>query len=318
MTASTGSPNIRTAWCSVATYEGSGTADRRFLSADERGSIVSVTDSVGTLLGINRYDEYGQPQSTNIGVWGYTGQAWLPSIGVWYYKARVYEPELGRFLQTDPIGYVQGPNLYVYVVVDPVNLVDPLGLQAGDPPCPDEGCPSPGPNLEVVGNLPVSVPSALPAADSGPAIFVTAQRIRKPPTLTDRCAARVTNDPGVGIGPFTYDPQIALGVSALSFSKHQQGTGRSYFGGDVTTSIAVFNDVKLVTAGSFAVRASSGGLMGYRARVTGAVGHIVGFDRGSGYRPTQYLTVIWRITVPATLSRSGKGYAVMVTAFPGC
>jgi RHS repeat-associated protein len=102
-------------------YEGSGTSDRRFLSADERGSIVAVTDSAGALLGLNKYDEFGQPQSTNLGTWGYTGQAWLPGANLWHYKARVYEPELGRFLQPDPIGVDGGINLYAYVGNDPVN-----------------------------------------------------------------------------------------------------------------------------------------------------------------------------------------------------
>ncbi|TFW00807.1 hypothetical protein E4M02_12655, partial [Brevundimonas sp. S30B] len=36
---------------------------------------------------------------------------------------------LGRFLQTDPIGYAAGANLYAYVGADQVNRIDPLGLQ---------------------------------------------------------------------------------------------------------------------------------------------------------------------------------------------
>jgi RHS repeat-associated protein len=110
-------------------YEGTGTTDRRFMSSDERGSIISLTDSSGALLGINRYDEFGQPQSTNLGAFGYTGQAWLPSVSLWYYKARHYDPELGRFLQTDPIGTSGGINFYAYAGNDPVNFIDPLGLE---------------------------------------------------------------------------------------------------------------------------------------------------------------------------------------------
>ena len=116
----------------IVWYEGADTSDRRFLSADERGSIISVTDSAGALLGINRYDEFGQPQSTNLGAFGYTGQAWLPSMGMWYYKAREMDPELGRFLQPDPIGYADSPNPYQYVLNDPINFSDPLGLSTGD------------------------------------------------------------------------------------------------------------------------------------------------------------------------------------------
>ena len=93
-------------------YDASGTP--RLPGTDERGSVVSLTDSSGTLIGLNRYDEYGKPQSTNIGRFQYTGQMWLSEIGAYYYKARVYLPHLGIFAQTDPIGYGAGMNRYAY------------------------------------------------------------------------------------------------------------------------------------------------------------------------------------------------------------
>lgn len=129
----------------VTSYAGSGTGGRSWLLADERGSVMALAGSTGVVSNINRYDEYGVPASGNVGRFQYTGQAWLAEAGAYHYRARTYLPQIGRFLQPDPIGYAAGTNLYSYVGADPLNFVDPLGLQAdeldevvvtGERPCP--------------------------------------------------------------------------------------------------------------------------------------------------------------------------------------
>lgn len=63
-------------------YEGSGFTTRRYLVADERGSIAAVTDDAGVSLAANTYDEYGRPGASNMGRFQYTGQAYIPELNL--------------------------------------------------------------------------------------------------------------------------------------------------------------------------------------------------------------------------------------------
>lgn len=114
----------------VVAYQGTTASTPLWTLQDHQSSSIAITDASGAALYTLAYDEYGNPRPGNAGRLMYTGQLWMPDFAAYHYKARVYRPDLGRFLQTDPVGYAQGLNLYAYVGNDPVNRTDPTGKQS--------------------------------------------------------------------------------------------------------------------------------------------------------------------------------------------
>jgi RHS repeat-associated protein len=64
---------------------------------------------------------------------GYCGYVYNEDSGLYTVRFRTYSPTLGRWLERDPLGYVDGIGLYQYVRGGAVMAVDPWGLQATPP-----------------------------------------------------------------------------------------------------------------------------------------------------------------------------------------
>ncbi|MEQ1591684.1 MAG: RHS repeat-associated core domain-containing protein [Thiobacillaceae bacterium] len=106
----------------------SDTTGPRYFHQDGLNSVIATS----TITGVNatqRYDAWGNRTagSGQIPMYGYTGRE-QDGLGYTYYRARYYDPSVGRFTQRDPIELGGGINLYAYVGGNPVNGIDPFGL----------------------------------------------------------------------------------------------------------------------------------------------------------------------------------------------
>jgi len=111
---------------------------------DGKGSVTAVLDASQASAAGYGYDSFGVPLSA-VGhldqPFRFSTKPYDPLTGLSYFGRRFYSPPLGRWLSRDPIGEQAGLNLYAFVGNDPVNTVDPLGLQSGNPP--GDSCKTP-------------------------------------------------------------------------------------------------------------------------------------------------------------------------------
>lgn len=107
-------------------------------------NVRALADGTGAVVERYRYSAYGSvtildpndneiPESAVGNHYMFQGRRFDPETGLYYYRNRMMSSELGRFLQRDPLGYVDGWNLYAYVGNNPILYGDPLGKFAVSP-----------------------------------------------------------------------------------------------------------------------------------------------------------------------------------------
>ena len=110
-----------------------------FYHTNSLGSVIAITNSLGVAVERYEYDAYGKPSIynglynpiavTSIGNTNmFTDREYDSETDSYHYRARFYKTDWGRFGQRDPKGYKLGLNLLEYVSNNPINWIDPSGM----------------------------------------------------------------------------------------------------------------------------------------------------------------------------------------------
>jgi RHS repeat-associated protein len=102
---------------------------------DALGSTGSLSDGMAVVTDTYNYTAFGETKAstgatTNVYTWvGELGYFRDAETGSYNLHERPYEPERARMKNPDPLGLEVDPNEYRYVGNNPVNAVDPSGMQ---------------------------------------------------------------------------------------------------------------------------------------------------------------------------------------------
>ena len=112
----------------------SGTA--RYYATDHLGSTRSAWDGSKASVGTYEFTPYGgEYMHTGAALdslaGAYTGKPWDDTAQLFHFPYRQYSPAMARWTTRDPLGMVDGPNVYAYVISNPLIFDDSLGLSYG-------------------------------------------------------------------------------------------------------------------------------------------------------------------------------------------
>jgi RHS repeat-associated protein len=104
-----------------------------YLHYDQVGTLKAISDINHNIVKEITYDTYGnilQDSNPNFKIpFGFAGGLYDQDTQLVHFGYREYDPYTGKWTTKDPIDFNGGDsNLYGYVLQDPVNFIDPLGL----------------------------------------------------------------------------------------------------------------------------------------------------------------------------------------------
>ncbi|HEC76585.1 MAG TPA: hypothetical protein ENI33_04930, partial [Thermoplasmatales archaeon] len=103
-----------------------------FFEMDGLMNVRQIFNDSEVLKASYEYDAFGVILQQTGGAnnpYRFKGREWDAEVGLYYYRNRYYDAEIGRFITQDPIGLKGGINLYTYVNNNPINFIDPFGLE---------------------------------------------------------------------------------------------------------------------------------------------------------------------------------------------
>ncbi len=108
---------------------------------DHLGTSTFLTDANGNAYQFFLNLPFGETMAEQLGTsyykspYKFNGKELDEETGLYYYGARYYNPKTSLWLSVDPLAEkYPGVNPYTYCMGNPINLVDPTGMEPGDPP----------------------------------------------------------------------------------------------------------------------------------------------------------------------------------------
>ena len=97
-------------------------------------NVSHLSDAAGTITQRYQFDAFGSityQSGVTTNNYRFQTKELHDKSNLVYFGARWYNPTIGRWITPDPLGIIDGPNIYIYLNNNPLNDIDPWGLCEG-------------------------------------------------------------------------------------------------------------------------------------------------------------------------------------------